>query len=50
MQEDWQVHFSKNEGLHKCFDFSELTLQALTYPFQFLREKDPFLGTVTSDE
>ena len=40
---DWQVHFSKNWDLHKYFAFSELTLQTLIYPFQFLRDKDPFL-------
>ena len=28
--------------VHKCFAFSELTLQMLI-PFQFLRDKDPFL-------
>ena len=27
----------------KCFAFSELTLQMLVYPFQFLCDKDPFL-------
>ena len=28
---------------HKSFTFSELTLQTLIYPVQFLCDKDPFL-------
>ena len=44
MQEGLASPFQQKLGfLHKCFALSELTLQTLVYPFQFLRDKDHFL-------
>ena len=38
--------FQQKLGFHKCFAFPEMTLQMLLSPFQFLRDKDPFLRWV----
>ena len=38
---------AKKKDLYKCVAFSELTLQTLAYPFQFLYDKDFFSSIVT---